>query len=116
MIRGLEERIIQMLDKLTTNAIDHADVDSSILFSCSKENNKAILTVANQGLPLPENKEVIFELFSSFREDELENKNQGIGLYVVRLIAQAYDGSVVAKDREDVTGAEIIIELPLINN
>ena len=114
VIRGLEERIIQMLDKLTANAIDHADTGSVIQFSCYRDKIKAVLTVSNQGLPLPENKDAIFELFSSFRTVNVEKQNQGIGLYVVRLIAHAYGGTVVARNRKDVTGAEFIIELPLL--
>lgn len=111
---GQEERIIQMLDKLTTNAIDHSDAGTPIVFSCYSKDKHAIIEVVNQGQPLPKNKKALFELFASFRNITATEHNQGIGLYVVKLIAEAYGGTVEARDRRDVTGAEFIIRLPAV--
>jgi len=48
------------------------------------------------------------------RSSSTKNENQGIGLYTVKIIAELYGGSVVARDRDDVTGAEFVITLPVI--
>lgn len=113
VILGQEERIVQMLDKLATNAVDHGDKHAPVVFSCHKQESRVIISIKSQGAALPENKLAIFDLFASFSQDAVTNQNQGIGLYVVKLIAEGYGGRVSAHDRKDVTGAEFIIELPL---
>ena len=114
IILGQEERIIQLLDKLTGNAIDHSDRGAPIIYTCSKDNDRAVIKVANQGKPLPEDIQGIFDLFASYRTETATRHNQGIGLYVVKFIAEAYGGTVEARDRQDVTGAEFIIRLPTV--
>lgn len=110
---GEEERIVQMLDKLATNAIDHGNNGTPVIFTCSKNKNSAIISVKNEGAALQADKKAMFDLFSSFSQNAAASQNQGIGLYVVKLIAETYGGNVHARDRKDVSGAEFIIELPL---
>lgn len=114
IVRGQEERIIQMLGKLASNAVDHADPGTPIIMSCTKEKESAVIKILDQGHPLPDDKKGLFNLFASFRGEKTAKENQGIGLYVVKLIAEMYGGSVEARDRKDVTGAEFIIKLPII--
>lgn len=114
IVLGQEERYVQMLDKLVSNAVDHSDVDTCITISCDKVNTNAVITVKNNGTHLPDDKEGIFDLFASFREKAATRHNQGIGLYVVKLIAEMYGGTAVARDSKDVTGAEFVITLPII--
>ena len=114
-VNGQEERLIQMLDKLATNAIDHGSVGTPIYFSCSYEEGYAVIRVINAGNALPENKQAIFDLFASFRNETTKIQNHGIGLYVVKLIAERYGGSVEARDREEVRGAEFVIRLPVVS-
>lgn len=111
--RGQEERLIQMLDKLASNAVEHSDKNTTIALSCKKLNDRAFISIKNQGKALPADKQKIFDLFASFRNKNTSAHNQGIGLYVVKLIAETYGGSVIAKDRKDKTGAEFVIELPI---
>lgn len=114
IVLGNEERLVEMLDKLVSNAVDHSDKEVPIVISCQRENDDAVIKVINQGEALPEDKQGIFDLFSSFRNTTATKHNQGIGLYVVKLIAEMYGGTVEARDREDVTGAEFIIRLPAV--
>ena len=113
-VLGLEERLIQMLDKLASNAVEHSEKNTAITIECTQEKDHGIIRVINQGDPLPENKGEIFNLFASFKNKDTEKQNQGIGLYVVKFIAEAYGGTVEARDRKDVTGAEFIIRLPTV--
>ena len=114
IVLGQEERLIQMLDKLSSNAVEHSDKNTSIIIECKKEKDSAVIKVINQGDLLPEDKKGIFDLFSSFKNKNVTKQNQGIGLYVVKLIVEAYGGSVEARDRKDAQGAEFIIRLPVI--
>jgi signal transduction histidine kinase len=113
-VRGQEERIIQMLGKLASNAVDHADRGTPIIMSCAKEKETAVIKILDQGQPLPNDKQSLFHLFASFRGEKTEKENQGIGLYVVKLIAEMYGGSVEARDRKDVSGAEFIVRFPIV--
>lgn len=113
-VLGQEERITQMLDKLASNAVEHAEKDTSIVIECEQQEDQAVIKVINQGETLPEDKQKIFDLFASFRNKATSRHNQGIGLYVVKLIAEMYGGSVEARDRKDVTGAEFVIRLPMV--
>ena len=115
VVLGQEARLIQMLDKLVTNAIEHSFSNTPIIVSCHKEDQYACIKVSNAGEVLPEDKNAIFDLFTSFGTEVAGKQNQGIGLYVVKLIAEAYGGTVQARDRVDVSGAEFIIRLPLVN-
>lgn len=108
-----EERIIQMIDKLISNAIDYTPAEKPITVKCEKLNKTVTISVANEGEPLPDDKEVIFELFATRRGNNIGENNQGIGLYVVRLIAEGYGGHVEAFNRQDVRGSEFVITLPL---
>ena len=114
-IFGKEDRIVQILDNLVNNAVDHAKDDSDILISLYANDKICQLSVANEGVPLPADKESIFDLFASFRKDNSGEIKRGMGLYIVRLIVEHYGGRVEAQDHQ-AEGAEFIITLPLMKS
>ena len=76
----------------------------------------SLRSVANDGELLPD-KERIFELFVSMRDAEHKDKeNLGLGLYVVKLIAESHGGTVRAEDLPDDNGALFTITLPILQN
>lgn len=112
-IQGNSIRIMQMVEKLAANAASHSIEDSQIELSVCKFQHEVVLSVANQGTPLPEERGGIFELFVSMREnDQKTSDNVGLGLYIVRVIAQAHDGYVEADDLENAQGAVFRVHLP----
>ena len=48
----------------------------------------------------------------SIRASRGEQPHLGLGLYIVRLIADFHDGQVEARNRNDATGAEFTMRLP----
>jgi len=114
-IMGREERISQMLDKIIDNALDYCAEDSAIKVRCCYGREKIIIEIENQGPALPANKKIIFDLFSSFRENIQPGKKRGYGLYIARLIAEHYKGTVEAYDLASDVGARFVICLPTIN-
>ena len=69
------------------------------------------LSVSNQGPPLPaEMHEALFESMVSLRDRKGDEPHLGLGLYLVRLIAEFHQGSVVAEDIEG--GVRFSMELP----
>jgi two-component system sensor histidine kinase ChvG len=73
------------------------------------------LTVSNHGPRLPEAmKDKLFESMVSVRSGKsAAEPHLGLGLYIVRLIAEYHGGSVEALDREDGSGVVIRVRAPL---
>lgn len=112
LVATTEERITQLLDKLVSNAIEHAHPDSPIELRLEQDGADALLSVADQGDPLPENKDGIFGLFSTTKSDS-SHENIGLGLHIAKLIAEAHGGSIRAVDLHDPIGARFEVRLPI---
>jgi signal transduction histidine kinase len=113
-VQGNEPGLIQLLDKLISNAVDHSLPNTPICVSLRRRGGQALLTVANQGQPLPQDKKRIFELFVSLRDRQRKHSdNLGLGLYIVKLVAESHGGCVWAEDMPDRNGAVFKVTLPL---
>jgi len=79
-----------------------------------KNDTHVELSVANEGAKLPEDKDRIFDLFVSLRDDEYQKSDSlGLGLYIVKLIAESHGGWVKAEDLKDKDGVIFTVTLPL---
>ncbi|NOQ64804.1 MAG: HAMP domain-containing protein [Methyloprofundus sp.] len=118
IIFGNEERLVQLLEKLLSNAVEHSDAEQALPIEVFVKPycGKVQLIVSNHGAALPRDKETIFELFVSARAAERKtDENFGLGLYIVKLIAESHGGKVVAYDRTTGgTGATFEVTLPLL--
>lgn len=105
-------RMEQMLDKLIDNAIDFGREDSPILVQLDASQDLLRVTVANRGPLLPESAEQsLFESMVSHRE--VQNRlHFGLGLYIVRIIAEYHGASARALNLVDGSGVMLTIELP----
>ena len=112
VVLGSSERFIEILDNLIANAVDYADPGTPIEVACHRIEGRAELKVANQGRPLPD-KQIIFGLFTSFRESTHGGGHLGLGLFMVKLIVDRYGGHGEARDRQEATGAEFRVVLPI---
>jgi len=110
-LRGSPELYAQMLDKLVANAVDFATGDEPIRVRLTPEGT---LTVSNRGPRLPEAmKDKLFESMVSMRPGREGEPHLGLGLYIVRLIAEYHGGSAEALDREDGSGVVIRVRSPV---
>ena len=74
-----------------------------------------LLQVQNDGPPIPQ--ALLGRLFESLfeqRQGRDDKPHFGLGLYIVRLIAEFHGGTAVAANRPDGDGALFTITLPLI--
>ncbi len=110
IVQAAPEAIVQALDKLVSNANDFGLPGSELkIFLRITTSTKPIwqLSVANQGPPLPAGMEQgVFEQMVSIRQDRADQQTHlGLGLYLVRLIAQFHGGQAWAKNLEN--GVEV---------
>lgn len=87
-------RLEQMITNLVSNAIRHGEPGETIKVSTSKEGNKGVLSVHNNGEPIPEKlRDKIFEGRFTMRSGRAgKEKSYGLGLYIVKEIIVAHQG------------------------
>ncbi|MFQ5355450.1 MAG: ATP-binding protein [Mariprofundaceae bacterium] len=115
IISGSGFRIEQLLDKLIDNAVDFSEEGSRILVEAQSEGSEARITIANNGPLLPADIQgQLFDSMVSGRSPGRETKpHLGIGLYVVRVIAEHHSGRVKIQNKEDLKGVSVSVLLPL---
>jgi signal transduction histidine kinase len=90
------DRLTLALDALIENAIDHTDPDGQIELSARREGEQVILAVADSGSGIPAAE--VGRIFGRFtRVDTGRSRKSGgfgLGLAVVKAIAEAHHGSV----------------------
>ncbi len=114
-IRGAPDLLVQLLDKLIENAVDFCPPDGTITVRLERAQSSYLLQVINDGPPIPS--EVLGRLFESLfeqRQGRDDKPHFGLGLYIVRLVAEFHGGTAVAANRADGSGAVFTITLPLI--
>lgn len=100
---AVPEAIAQALDKLVANAVDFAEPGSEIVVSVDAAGRPAgwQVSVRNSGAPLPDAmSDSLFESMVSVRPDAGASSrgHLGLGLYLVRLIAEFHGGRAWARN------------------
>jgi signal transduction histidine kinase len=113
---GAPELIAQMLDKLVANAVEFAAPGTPITVALERDGLGIRLSVANQGPPLPLRMHGrLFDSMVSVRtEQSRDEPHLGLGLYIVRLIAEFHGGRASALNRADAAGVIVSVVLPLV--
>jgi len=114
-MRGAPDLIVQLLDKLIENAVDFCPADGNITVRLARAGSNYELAVINDGPPIPSAMlERLFESLFEHRQGQDDRPHFGLGLYIVRLIAEFHGGKAVAANRPDGRGAIFTVTLPLI--
>jgi signal transduction histidine kinase/CheY-like chemotaxis protein len=110
-------RIDQVVANLLTNAVKYTPPPGRIEVLVRREGGRAMFSVRDSGLGLePELLPRIFDLFvQGERGLDRSQGGLGIGLTLVRRIAELHDGRVEARSEGAGKGSEFIIELPAID-
>jgi len=108
-------RVEQLLDKLIDNAVDFSTPDSTITVGINADARNLTIFVTNQGPTIPSDQvDNIFDSMVSIRESNPDNRlHFGMGLYVVRIIAEHHGGNVKASNLYDGKGVSIKVTLPI---
>lgn len=113
---GAPELIAQMLDKLCDNAVEFAAPDTAIVVALQQDETRYRIAVTNRGPALPETMQGrLFDSMVSVRDRRGDSgPHLGLGLYIVRLIAEFHGGRAIAADRDDGQGVTVSVTLPLV--
>jgi signal transduction histidine kinase len=109
---GAPDLIVQMLDKLIDNAVDFSPAAATITIRLLLAPHAAVLQVENPGPPLaPEIRGRLFESMWQSRTGGDSRPHFGLGLYIVRLIAEFHGGRAIAESLPEDTGARFSVWL-----
>ncbi len=120
-MEGVPDAFAQLLDKLVENANDFAPAGTPIRVELqSPAPGRALLAVENEGPPLPEG--MVGRLFDSMVSmrahiappGETAGAHLGLGLYLVRLVAEFHRGEVRASNLPGGRGVRFEVDLPLV--
>ncbi|MFN3652153.1 MAG: ATP-binding protein [Armatimonadota bacterium] len=115
LVHGDPVRLEQIVSNLLNNAIKYTRRPGVIRVSVRAEGSSALLSVADQGIGIPPDQlPHIFELFTQVeRSLDRSQGGLGLGLPLVRSLAQLHGGSVEARSEGSDRGSEFIVRLPL---
>ena len=107
------DRLVVALDSLLDNAVRFTGESDSIEVSVRSCDGEAAVTVADSGPGIPDGQlESVFDRFDGSGPQRDSAHNFGLGLSIVRAIAEAHGGRVTAA-RSPAGGAAVTIWLPL---
>ena len=113
MFDVIADAVAQLLDKLVQNAVDFARPDTPVTVSLASSANQILIQVENKGTILsPEISASLFSAMVSSRGDSIKNGGHlGLGLYIVRLIAEFHHGTATAHNLSDGSGVRFEVLL-----
>jgi PAS domain S-box-containing protein len=107
-----ERRLRQALVNLVTNAFKYTPEGTAVTIAVSSAAGKVVLAVEDEGPGIPaEEREHVFERYRRLDDAAGRKPGLGLGLYIVRVIAENHGGSARAEDAPG-GGARFVIELP----
>ncbi len=104
-----------MILNLLNNAAKYTPPGGSISLAAEREGDEAVIVVRDSGIGIPrEHLDSVFEMFSQLAPAlERSQGGLGIGLALVRGLAELHGGTVAAFSSGPGSGSEFVIRLPL---
>ncbi|MEA3291986.1 MAG: ATP-binding protein [Pseudomonadota bacterium] len=114
LVDGAPDHLAQMLDKLLDNAVEFSGPGTKIDLVLRRNGDRAEISVLNEGPELPPDmREKLFDPMVSVGKKHAQQSHLGLGLFVVRLIADFHQGEAWAENRTDLQGVKVTVSLPL---
>ena len=111
-LNGAPDLIVQMLDKLVDNAVDFSADQATITLRLLADADQALIEVDNPGPTLSDTGHShLFESLWQSRSGSDSRPHFGLGLYIVRLIAEFHGGAAQAGNLPDGSGVRFRVTL-----
>ena len=115
-VNGDPQRLIQVFSNLLNNASRRSPPNGTVTLKTQFDAQQVIVSVVDEGAGIaPEILAGIFDLFAVDTQVPLEESGLGIGLAVVRALAEAHGGSVGANSTQGGHGSEFVVRLPRVD-
>jgi PAS domain S-box-containing protein len=109
-------RLAQVFGNLLNNSCKYTRPNGEIRLSARRDGDDVIVTVTDNGAGIPADKlSSIFDMF--MQVDRTAGRSQdglGIGLTLVKRLAEMHGGSIEAKSRGEGQGSEFVVRLPVL--
>ncbi len=114
-VRGDEVRLVQVVQNLVSNAAKYSAPGAPVMVSVASEHGQLRLSVRDQGQGIgPADLERVFELFYQAESGTRRSHGGlGIGLSLVRQLAELHGGRTQARSAGLGQGSEFLVWLPL---
>ena len=110
-IEGVRDELHRLVLNLMENALRHTDPGTAVEASVERRNGNIVLAVEDDGPGIPpELQEKVFERF--FRAHGDRSGSSGLGLSIVRAVAESHQGSVSLEPPLDGRGARFVVRFP----
>jgi signal transduction histidine kinase len=110
-IEGARDELHRLVTNLLENALRHTDPGTAVEASVERRNGEVVLAVEDDGPGIPpELHDKVFERF--FRGEGDRSGSSGLGLSIVRAVAESHHGRVTLEPPLDGRGARFVVRLP----
>ncbi len=110
-VLGARDELHRLILNLMENALRHTDPGTAVEAQVTRENGEVVLAVEDDGPGIPEEmREKIFERF--FRGSSDRGGSSGLGLSIVRAVAESHHGTVGLAPPLDGRGARFVVRIP----
>lgn len=111
-VLGDPVRLEQAIANLVGNAIKHGPPEGEVRVGVVAQGDRAIVSVEDDGPGIPEDqRETVFERGTRGSAQQ-STPGMGLGLYIVRVVAEAHGGLAFVDD--SAAGTRFVLDLPLI--
>ncbi len=111
-------RLAQVFANLLNNAAKYSDINGRIVLSARREDGKAVVSVRDGGIGIaPDMQPRVFDLFSQAESSmERGRGGLGVGLMIVKRLAEMHGGSVTVFSEGLGKGSEFVVRLPVVTS
>ena len=110
-ISGARDELHRLALNLLENALRHTDPGTAVEASVERINGQVVFSVEDDGPGIPpELHDKVFERF--FRGAGDRSGSSGLGLAIVRAVAESHHGNVTLEDPLDGRGARFVVRFP----
>ena len=110
-VEGARDELHRLVLNLMENALRHTDPGTAVEATVERRNGEVVLSVEDDGPGIPDDqREKVFERF--YRGSGEHSGSSGLGLSIVRAVAESHQGSVQLVEPLDGRGARFVVRMP----